>query len=135
MDASGNVYIADTSASRVRKISPDGIISTIAGNGTQGYSGDGAPATAARLNWPLGLAMDSAGNLYVGDSGNQRVRRIDANGMISTVAGDGTQASSGDSGPAVNAQLDYPMYLAFDPGGNLYIATAAGGFAGSPRTG
>ncbi len=122
-DAAGNLFIADTGNSRIRRVSTDGIISTVAGDGTQGFSGDGAPATSARLNFPIGVAVDGAGNLYIGDSGNGRIRRVDVNGIISTVSGDGTPASSGDGGPAVNAQLYYPAFVAVDPGGNLYITT------------
>jgi trimeric autotransporter adhesin len=123
VDASGNLYIADPSDSRIRKISPDGIISTVAGDGAQGFSGDGGPATSAHLKWPIGVAVDGAGNLYIGDSGNSRIRRIDGNGIISTMAGDGTPASSGDGGPAAKAQLNYPAFVAVDSGGNVYITT------------
>jgi uncharacterized protein (TIGR03437 family) len=123
VDTSGNLYIADPSASEVRKVSPEGIISTVAGDGAQGYSGDGAPATGANLNWPIGVAVDGAGNLYIGDYGNNRIRRIDVNGIIGTVAGDGTPASSGDGGPAAKAQLSYPAFTAVDASGNLYITT------------
>jgi uncharacterized protein (TIGR03437 family) len=123
VDTSGNLYIADLTASEVRKVSTDGTISTIAGNGTPGFSGDGALAVGALLNYPMGLALDAAGNLYIADSGNNRIRRIDANGVISTVAGDGTGASSGDSGPAAKAQLNRPSFVAVDSIGNLYSTT------------
>jgi uncharacterized protein (TIGR03437 family) len=120
--AGGSLYIADAANHRIRKVTPDGLIVTIAGNGHPGFAGDGGPAAAAQLNQPYGLALDASGNLYVADYGNQRVRRIDGNGIITTVAGDGLSGSNGDAGPAISALLLGPRNLAIDPAGNLYIS-------------
>jgi uncharacterized protein (TIGR03437 family) len=120
VDSSGNIYIADTLNNRVRKIS-GGVITTVAGNGQQGYAGDNGPAAAATLNIPNGVAVDAAGNLYIADSGNYRVRKI-SNGIITTVAGNGKQGFSGDGGPAANAQLGGAIQVAIDTEGILYIA-------------
>jgi sugar lactone lactonase YvrE len=120
VDSAGNLYIADKFNQRVRKVS-NGAISTVAGNGAQGYSGDNGPATSAQLFWPAGIALDSAGNLYIADSGNNVVRKV-SNGVITTVAGNGTFSYSGDGGPATSATLNNPTSVAVDPAGNLYIA-------------
>ena len=121
-DGSGNLYIADTSAPRIRKVDSSGVISTVAGDGTPGSGGDGGPAVAAQLGVPFGVALDGAGNLYIADRGN-RIRKVDADtGVISTVAGDGTRGFGGDGGPAVAAQLNWPTGVALDGAGNLYIA-------------
>jgi trimeric autotransporter adhesin len=125
IDSAGNLYISDLGNNRIRKVTTAGIISTVAGGGTGGL-GDGAPATAAKLNYPIGVAVDSAGNLYIADSQNKRVRRITTAGMISTVAGNGTQGYSGDGGPAPAAQLHNPWGVAVDSAGNLYIADLNG---------
>ena len=124
MDASGNVYIADTFARVVRKVAAtDGVITTIAGTGDKGAGGDGGQATQAKLSDPTGLAVDSAGNLYIADTGNQVIRKVTvANGVISTVAGSYVAAFSGDGGPATAALLNYPTSMAVDGAGNLYIA-------------
>jgi len=122
-DPTGNVYIADTVNNRVRKVS-NGMISTVAGNGTLGYDGDNGPATSAELQQPGGVAVDSAGNLYIADTLNNRVRKV-SNGVISTVAGDGTHGFSGDNGAAVSAELAFPFGVAVDSAGNLYIADTA----------
>jgi sugar lactone lactonase YvrE len=119
-DAAGNVYIADTYNHEVRKVSK-GIITTLAGNGTSGYSGDNGPATGAQLNYPAGVTVDAAGNLYIADSGNNRIRRI-SNGVIATVAGSGYQGYGGDNGPATSAELYDPRSVALDAAGSLYIA-------------
>jgi uncharacterized protein (TIGR03437 family) len=121
VDASGNVYVADSQNARVRKIS-GGTISTVAGSGTPGYGGDGAAATAAQLFVPIGIAVDSAGNLYIADFTNNRVRKVSTGGTITTVAGNGTAGYSGDGGPAANATLNGPTDVAVDSNGNLYIA-------------
>jgi sugar lactone lactonase YvrE len=121
-DATGNMYISEGSGARVRKVTPAGIISTFAGDGASGYAGDGGPATSAELNDPHGLNFDAAGNLYIGDINNQRVRKITPAGIISTFAGNGLGGFSGDGGPATSAGLTYPEDIVFDPSGNMYIA-------------
>ncbi len=122
VDGSGNLYIADTSNNCIRKVDAAGRISTVAGTGTPGYNGDGGPATTAQLNGPLGVAVDGLGNLYIADSGNSRLRKVDATGIISTVAGTGTPGYNGDGGPAATAQLYWPYSVATDGSGNLYTA-------------
>jgi uncharacterized repeat protein (TIGR01451 family) len=121
-DGSGNLYIADAGNGRVRKVSAAGIITTLAGNGTTGYSGDGGPAASAELNEPYGVAADNAGNVYIGDTYNLRVRKVSAAGTITTFAGNGMYGFSGDGGPATNASVYDPSGLALDAAGNLYIA-------------
>lgn len=122
VDAAGNVFIADTYNHRVRRVSTSGTITTVAGNGTSGFSGDGGPATSSQLRFPQGVWMDASGNLYVADSGNDRVRMVDTSGAIATVAGNGTAGFSGDGGPATAAQLNDPKDITTDTAGNLYIA-------------
>ncbi|MEU1028303.1 RICIN domain-containing protein [Streptomyces mirabilis] len=122
VDNTGNLYIADTDNHRVRQVTPDGQIRTVAGTGTPGYSGDGGSAATTQLNSPYGVAVDGAGNLYITDAENHRVRRVAADGMISTVAGTGIDGFSGDGGPAASAQLDFPLGVAADTSGTLYIA-------------
>jgi len=121
-DKEGNLYIADRTNNRVRKVDTNGIITTVAGNGTAGFSGDGGPATEASFDLPAGLAFDSKGNLYVSDRSNNRVRRVDTNGIITTVAGNGGDQYKGDKGLAVNAEINKPFGLAIDKDDNLYIA-------------
>jgi uncharacterized protein (TIGR03437 family) len=121
-DATGNLYIADRNNSRIRKVSPNGTITTVAGSGVAGFSGDGGPATLARLRAPSGLAVDSAGNLYVSDGGDNRIRKVGSGGIIATVAGNGAARFSGDGGPAAAASLNSPQGVALDAAGNLYIA-------------
>ena len=122
VDGSGNVYIADTNNSRIRKVAADGKITTLAGTGCCGYSGDGGPAAGAQLSNPFAVALDGAGNVFVADSSNQRIRRIGVDGIISTVAGNGSSGFSGDSGPATGAQFLWPYGLTVDGSGNLYIS-------------
>jgi trimeric autotransporter adhesin len=122
LDSAGNLFIADAADSRIRKVTADGIISTTAGNGTSGFDGDGGLAISAALNGPAGVAVDHAGNLFIADSGNDRVRMVTVDGRISTVAGNGIRGFSGDGGPAVSAQLDRPADVELDEAGNLFIA-------------
>jgi trimeric autotransporter adhesin len=122
VDSAGNLYIADLSNNRVRKVAPNGTITTVAGTGTPGDSGDGGPATSAQLNNPSGVAVDSDGNLYIADYRSHRVRKVEPGGTITTVAGTGTYGSGGDGGPATAAQLTRPYGVAVDSAGNLYIA-------------
>jgi sugar lactone lactonase YvrE len=123
VDAGGTVYVADAGANKVRTIDASGRIVTKAGDGSAGFAGDGGPSTSARLNAPGGIVADAAGNIYIADTGNNRVRRINVAGVISTVAGSGTAGFSGDGGPAALAQLNGPLGLAVDVAGSLYIAT------------
>jgi sugar lactone lactonase YvrE len=124
VDNVGNLYISDWLNNRIRKIdAATGIITTVAGNGTAGYSGDGGPATSAEINWPQSITFDAAGNLYFADGNNHVVRKVNvATGIISTYAGNGTGGYSGDGGPATSAELDKPAGTTFDNAGNLYIA-------------
>ena len=140
VDSSGNLYIADTGDSVIRKVSPNGTITTVAGavesistggavKGGAGYSGDGGPATGAQLDFPGAVAVDAAGNLYIADTLNNRIRKVATSGTITTIAGTGTlasfgtpAASLGDGGPAVNAELGLPSGVAVDAAGNVYIA-------------
>ena len=124
VDAGGNLYLADRNNQRIRKVdAATGIITTVAGNGNVGVGGDGGAATAAELCDPWGLAVDGTGNLYIGDSCNYRVRKVDAaTGIITTIAGTGTYGFSGDGGAAIAAQFRYVYGLEVDAGGNVYIA-------------
>lgn len=124
--ADGSLYIADVLNNRVRKVAPSGEISTVAGTGARGYSGDDGPATAAALADPRGLAFDGTGNLYIADAGNHVVRKVDLAGAISTVAGSGVKGAghnySDDGGPATQAALCYPQGVVLDGADSLYIA-------------
>jgi trimeric autotransporter adhesin len=120
-DAAGNLYIADRTNNRIRKVDTSGTISTVAGNGIAGFSGDGGAATAASLWNPWDVFVDAAGNLYIADGNNQRIRKVDTAGMISTVAGTGGAIYSGDGGPATAAGLSNPHSVIVDGAGNLYI--------------
>ncbi|MFE9455541.1 RICIN domain-containing protein [Streptomyces californicus] len=122
MDSAGNLYVADSENHRIRKITSDGKISTVAGTGTAGFGGDGGPSTAAQLNLPYGVTVDSTGVLYVADGGNHRVRKITMDGKISTVAGTGAAGFGGDGGPALSAMLKWPNTVMSDGAGTLYIA-------------
>ncbi len=125
-DAAGNLYIADRDNARIRKINLDGVITTVAGTGEAGFSGDGGSATSARLSSPYYLAFDADGNLYIADKGNNRIRKVDRSGVITTVAGGGKAGFLGDGGPATKADLRSPYGLALDPYGNLYISEQDG---------
>ncbi len=120
-DASGNVYIADTSHHRVRRVNTSGNIAAFAGTGTSGNTGDGAAATSATLSNPRGVAVDSAGNVYIADTGNHRIRKVDTSGNIANVAG-ASAGFSGDGGAALSAALDRPYGVAVDSSGNLFVA-------------
>ncbi len=125
-DAQGNLYVADAGGHVVREVSAAGVVRVVAGSGLQGFAGDGGPATAAELDSPMGLAVDAAGDLFVADSHNQRVREVAAgSGVITTVAGTGAAGFAGDGGPAKAAVLDLPTALAFDAAGNLFVADTA----------
>ena len=129
VDSAGNLYIADGSLNRILKVyASTGIITTVAGDGGLGYSGDGGPATSAELGSPNRVAVDSAGNLYIADLGNSRIRKVTAStGIITTVAGDGTVcpgSNCGDGGPATSAELNLPWDVAMDSAGDIYIADA-----------
>jgi sugar lactone lactonase YvrE len=125
IDNAGNLYIADCYNSRVRKVSAAGIITTLAGNGTAGFSGDGGAAIGAELNYPAGVAVDAAGNVYIADEGNSAIRMVDLSGVIHTVAGTGHYGFSGDGGPATRAELYEPIDIAVDKYGNLYLSDIA----------
>ncbi len=150
VDKAGNIYFADSGNNRIRKIDTSGIITTVAGSGSPGFTGDGGPATAAKLGIGLtdttqGVAVDSAGNLYFTDNQNNRVRKVDTTGIITTVAGNGNLLNLGDGGPPASAGLTQPNSVKFDSAGNLYIAdtnhnrirkvtglTGGGGSSGAP---
>ena len=125
VDASGNLFISD-STTRIVRVSPAGILSLVAGTGTPGFSGDGGPATAGQYNaaFPK-MTGDRAGNLYFADTLNDRVRKVSAEGIISTVAGSGQPGYAGDGGPATDARLSRPAGVAIDAAGNLYISENA----------
>jgi uncharacterized protein (TIGR03437 family) len=152
VDQKGNIFIADQYNNRIRKIAPGGKISTVAGTGVAGFSGDGGPAVDAQLNTPTGIFGDSFGNLYIGDPGNQRIRKVNAAGIITTLAGNGAKGYGGDGGPANKTTLYNASRVAVDASGNVYIAdqsnhrirkvtpggiitTFAGNGAGTPATG
>jgi sugar lactone lactonase YvrE len=122
IDLAGNMYIADYSNDCIRKVDASGIISTYAGTTYAGYGGDGGPASAAGLLNPTGVAVDVHGNIYIADQGNIRVRKVDASGIISTIAGNGTPGPYGDGGPATAANLDVPWGVTVDAAGFVYIA-------------
>jgi sugar lactone lactonase YvrE len=122
IDAVGNIFIADFHNARIRKVSPDGVVSTVAGTGSGGFSGDGGPAINAQFASPFAVAVDGGGDLFVADIYGSRVRKISSAGIISTIAGDGSYQFSGDGGPASAAQLNAPTGVAVDSAGNVYIA-------------
>jgi cysteine-rich repeat protein len=123
VDRRGTLYIAERNNHRVRRVDPTGVVTTVAGTGTPGFSGDGGPATSAQLRSPYGVAVDGLGTLYIADTVNDRIRRVDATtGVMTTVAGTGIKGFSGDGGAATSAQLAFPAGVAVDGLGNLYIA-------------
>jgi trimeric autotransporter adhesin len=121
-DAAGNLFISDYANNNVRKVSTTGIITTVAGSDSSGYTGDGGAATLARLTSPAGIAVDNSGNLFIANQFSHVVRKVNTSGIISTVAGTGTAGFSGDGGDATSAQLNEPTDLAIDHAGNLYIS-------------
>jgi len=121
-DAAGNLYIADFNNSRIRKVNTAGIISTVAGTGAFAFNGDGGQATAAALKYPGDVLFDAVGNLLISDTYNQRIRKVNTAGIITTIAGNGTAGYSGNGVQATTAKLNQPMGMAFDAAGNLYIA-------------
>ena len=126
VDSAGNLYVSDSGRGRIARITPQGDVTNLVGDGTpETYWGDGGKATDSALDAPLGVAVDNAGNLYISDSKNSRVRKVSIDGVITTVAGTGIPGHSGDGGPAVNAKLMGPAGLALDASGNLYIADYA----------
>jgi sugar lactone lactonase YvrE len=133
VDGAGNIYIADSSNRRIRKVdAATGIITTFAGNGSLGFSGDGGPAIDAGIGAPVGVVADAAGNIYISDVVNDRIRKVDvATGIISTYAGNGSQVGGGDGGPATKAGIANPQGIAMDASGNLYIAETNGYLSGS----
>jgi hypothetical protein len=122
-DANGNLFIVDSYNGCIRKVTADGIITTVAGTGTIGYSGDGGPATAAKLNYPTAVATDAAGNIYISDYANSRIRKVTVStGIITTVAGNGTNSFSGDGAAATSATISTPFGIAIDASNNIYFA-------------
>jgi RHS repeat-associated protein len=121
----GSIYIADLNNNRIRRIGPDGIITTVAGNGNRGYGGDGGPATSAMLNAPFSVRVGPDGSVYIADTYNNRIRRVGPDGIITTVAGNGNQGYGGDGGPAANAVLNSPYGVAVGPDGNIYISDSS----------
>jgi sugar lactone lactonase YvrE len=130
-DSHGNLYIADADNDEIRKVDTGGTITTVAGNGlpmcgnTPCPTGDGGPATLANLNYPTGVAVDSSGDILIADSFDNRIRKVDSSGTISTLAGDGSKAYGGDAGPATSAQLNFPDGVAVDASGNVFAADFA----------
>ncbi|MBC7555282.1 MAG: hypothetical protein H7257_15030, partial [Taibaiella sp.] len=118
----GIQYISDKANARIRRVNAAGIIRTIAGTGVSGFSGDGGPAIVAKFDQTAGLTLDAVGNIYIADQANQRIRKINTAGIVTTIAGTGASGGSGDGGPASNAQLNLPEDVAVDAAGNIYIA-------------
>ena len=126
LDSSGNLYIADPANNRIRKVSTNGTITTFAGTGKAGFSGDGGPATQAMLDYPQTIAFDSTGDLIIADRVNNRLRMVTPDGNITTIAGNGTAASTGNGGPALSASLNNPFVVATDSSGNIFVIETGG---------
>lgn len=122
LDLAGNLYINVQKSNRVRKVDVSGVITTVAGNGSVGFGGDGGPATAASMAGNWGMAVDAFGNIYISDQGNHRIRKVSSTGIITTIAGTGTSGFSGDGGPATDAKMNAPLGIAVDPSGNVYFS-------------
>jgi DNA-binding beta-propeller fold protein YncE len=121
LDSKGNIFVADLENHRIRKITRDGIVTTVAGTGVPGYSGDGGPALDAQLNSPWGILIDKDDNLLIADSNNDAIRKVGSDGIIHTLAGNGQEGYEGDGGPATSAKLNTPQSLAIDAAGRIYI--------------
>jgi len=121
VDKQGNLFIADPNNHLVFRIGTDNVLTVVAGNGVRGFSGDGGTATSASLRFPNGVAVDSAGNIFISDGGNNRIRKVTSSGLITTIAGTGAAGFSGDGGPASRAVLRDPFDLLLDGAGNLYV--------------
>jgi len=126
VDSTGNVFVTDPVSNSVLKVSLDGSVSAVAGTGAAGYNGDSLSATVAELYYPTGVAVDAYGNLYIADSGNERVRKVTVSGIITTIAGTGTAGDFGDGGPATAAQVFGPLSVSLDSAGNIYIGETNG---------
>lgn len=126
VDQNGNVYIADPGDNRIREVTTDGNITTFAGNGTAGFSGDGGPANQATLDFPESIAFDTKGDLIIADRGNNRIRMVSPNGIISTIAGNGTAAATGNGGPASAASLHFPLAVTTDSAGDIFLIETPG---------
>ena len=125
LDQFGNIYLADAINNAIRKIDTSGIITTVAGNGIAGYAGDGGPAISAQLSFPVSVAIDNAGNIYIGDINNYRVRKINTAGIITTIAGTGLNSFSGDGGIGTAASITDATSIYADQFGNIYFSDAA----------
>ena len=122
--STGNLYVADANNQRIRMVTPGGVVTTIAGTGTAGFFGDGAPASGCQLNYPSGVAVDKSGNIYIADNANNRIREITGS-TINTIVGNGTAGFAGDGAAATLAELNAPSCIAVDKAGNIYIADAS----------
>jgi len=124
VDAAGNIYFSEQNTHKVKKISTSGIVTTYVGTGAMGFAGDGGLAAAAKLNNPTGICIDAMGNLYIADSNNHRIRKVSTNGIITTVAGNGTGGVTGEGGPAILASMSVPESVITDSSGNIYFCDA-----------